>query len=300
MKEQDSTPTQIHGIQYFQTADGFNLSGRDGMVDIKLQGLPIPLIEDDYIAAVEAGAPDYDQTGRGIFQALRTNPDCAFADQYAGILKTAYPHIISEIGGEAIMLDAKEVDTPYLDRKINMLKIMALMEPENPGLSREIGRTLMEKGTRIDALHLAVNAWYSAEKYLGQAVELAPEDSYAAYQYGEAHYVLGHYHQACEIWTGLTEKLTPDEQARLKQRIEAIQQGRLPKVPPVDYLTAISVAFEHRSSDLYETVAIMEDVLADELFCDQFPMSSIREYLAECYLELNLPEKADAARGRSC
>lgn len=300
MEQQALEPTPIHGIQYFQTADGYHLSGRDGMVDIPLQGLPIPLIEEDYLAAVEAGAPDYDQTGRGIFQALRTNPDCVSAHQYAEILKTAYPHIISEIGGEAIMLDAKEVDTPYLDRKINMLKIMALMEPENPGLSREIGRTLMEKGTRIDALHLAVNAWYSAEKYLGMATRFAPEDTYAAYQHGEAHYVLGHYHQACDIWTGLIEKLKADEQAQLKLRIEAIQQASLPKVPPVDYLTAISVALEHRNTDAYETVAIIEDVLADEVFCNQFPMSSIRNYLADCYLELNLPDKADAARGRSC
>jgi hypothetical protein len=72
--------------------------------------------------------------GRGIYQALRLNPDCAGAAVYAAVLKDAYPHIVSELGGQIIMLEAREVDTPYLDRKINYLKIMALLDPDNLGL----------------------------------------------------------------------------------------------------------------------------------------------------------------------
>lgn len=279
-------PTPLAGISYFQPAAGYRLTGRDGAVDLAWDDLPLPLLDEDYRAVVESGTPDYDQVGRGIFQALRINPDCTFAARYAAVLQQAYPHIIAEIGGEAIMLDAKQVDTPYLDRKITLLKIMALMEPANAGLWREIGRTLMEKGTRLDALHLAVQAWYGAEKHLGRSLELEPEDLATAYQFGEAHYVLGHYQQALAVWEPLLTRCGEPEKLRLKARIEAIRRAELPKVPPVDYLTALAVALELRQDNLLETVAIIEDVLADRVFCDQFPMTEVAGLLEQFQREL--------------
>lgn len=279
-------PTPLAGISYFQPSDGYRLTGRDGAVDLAWGDWPLPLLDDDYRAVVESGTPNYDQVGRGIFQALRTNPDCAFAAEYAAVLQQAYPHVIAEIGGEAIMLDAKEVDTPYLDRKVTLLKIMALMEPSNAGLWREIGRTLMEKGTRLDALHLAVQAWYGAERHLTRSLELEPEDLPTAYQCGEAHYVLGHYEQALTIWEPLLPRCGEAERVRLTARIEAIRRHELPKVPPVDYLTALAVALEQRQDNLCETVAIIEDVLADQVFCNQFPMAEVSGLLEQFQREL--------------
>ena len=279
-------PTPLAGISYFQPPAGYRLTGRDGAVDLAWGDRPIPLVDDDYRAVLESGAPGYDQVGRGIFQALRINPDCAFAAQYAAILQQAYPHIIAEIGGEAIMLDAKQVDTPYLDRKITLLKIMALMEPANAGLWREIGRTLMEKGTRLDALHLAVQAWYGAEQHLSRSLELEPEDLATAYQFGEIHYVLGHYQQALAAWEPLLPRCGEAEKLRLNARIEAIRREQLPKVPPVDYLTALAVALELRQDDLHQTVAIIEDVLADQVFCDQFPMAEVTGLLEQFQRQL--------------
>jgi len=285
-------PTPLAGISYFQPAGGYRLTGRDGAVDLPWADLPIPLLDDDYRSVVESGLPTYDQVGRGIFQALRINPDCAFGAEYATILQQAYPHLIAEIGGEAIMLDAKEVDTPYLGRKVTLLKIMALMEPANAGLWREIGRTLMEKGSRLDALHLAVQAWYGAERHLGRALQLEPEELSTAYQFGEAHYVLGHYDQALAIWEPLLPRHGAAERLRLTARIEEIRRGELPKVPPVDYLTALAVALEQRQDNLYETVAIIEDVLADQVFCDQFPMVEVAALLEQFRRELNLAAPA--------
>lgn len=279
-------PTPLTGISYFQPANGYRLTGRDGAVDLAWGDWPLPLLDEDYRAVLESGTPGYDQVGRGIFQALRINPDCAFASQYAAVLQQAYPHIIAEIGGEAIMLDAKQVDTPYLDRKVTLLKIMTLMEPANAGLWREIGRTLMEKGTRLDALHLALQAWYGAEKHLGRSLELEPDDLATAYQFGETHYVLGHYEQALAIWEPLLARCGEAETLRLSARIEAIRRGELPKLPPVDYLTALAVALELRQDDLHETVAIIEDVLADQVFCDQFPMVEVTGLLAQFQREL--------------
>ena len=91
-------PTPLEGISYFQPAEGYRISGRDGRVDIPFE-FPIPLSDEDYRAALEEGQPGYDQVGQGMFRALRQNPACVYAMDYARVLQDGYPHIIAEIGG---------------------------------------------------------------------------------------------------------------------------------------------------------------------------------------------------------
>lgn len=294
-------PTKNDGITYFTPPAGYVLTGRDGMVNIPWDGKPpIPLLNEDCPLAVESGSADYDMVGRGIYQALRLNPECEHAVDYADVLKDAYPHIVSELGGQIIMLDAKEVDTPYLDRKINFLKIMALLDRENAGLHVEIARTFSDKGGRLSTLHQAVGSWYGAEKHLKHALELKPDDLHAAYEYGEALYVLGRYQQAAETWTEIIPQLDDKQRARVAARIAAILAGKLPLVPPLDYLTAIAVAVEeHQAGRNDEAAAIIEDVLADPVFAEQFPMNEVYYLLGTCYQEIGLMEEAAAAFKRS-
>jgi len=294
-------PTRIEGIRYYTPPTGFTLTGRDGMVSIPWEGRPpIPVTDEDF-AAVEGGSlPDYDMVGRGIYQALRHNPECNYAGDYAAVLKEAYPHIISELGGQIIMLEAKEVDTPYLDRKVNFLRIMVLLDPDNAGLQLEIARTLSDKGSRLSTLHQAISSWYGAEKALTKALELDPANHPAAYEYGEALYVLGRYEKAADVWQGITAGLGLSEQRRIEARIAAILAGRLPLVPPVDYLTAISVAVEaHHAGRNDDAAAIIEDVLADPVFAEQFPMNEIYYLLGTCYQELGMAHEAAEAFKRS-
>src|SRR5665647_2053207 len=103
-------PTALDGIRYYTPPDNYHLLGRDGLVAILWQGKPpLPLLQEDFNSAEASGAPDYDMVGRGIYQALRLDPECAGAAQYAAVLKDAYPHIVAELGGQIVMLDAKEV-----------------------------------------------------------------------------------------------------------------------------------------------------------------------------------------------
>jgi tetratricopeptide (TPR) repeat protein len=294
-------PTKVEGIRYYTPPAGFVLSGRDGMVCMPWDNRPpIPLLDEDFPAVAGGAGPDYDMVGRGIYQTLRQNPECTFAADYAAVLKEAYPHIISELGGQIIMLDAKEVDTPYLDRKINFLKIMALLDPHNAGVHREIARTFSDKGSRLSTLHQAVNSWYGAEKHLAKALGLAPTDHHAAYEYGEALYVLGRYEQAAAAWQDITAGLGISEQRKIEARIAAILAGKLPLVPPVDYLTAISVAVEaHHAGRNDDAAAIIEDVLADPVFAEQFPMNEIYYLLGTCYQEMGMAHEAADAFKRS-
>jgi tetratricopeptide (TPR) repeat protein len=294
-------PTKSEGIRYYTPPPGFILTGRDGMVCIPWEGRPpIPLLEEDFQTVEGGSLPDYDIVGRGIYQLLRHNPECAFAAEYAAVLKSAYPHIISELGGQIIMLDAKEVDTPYLDRKINALKIMSLLDPGNAGVHLEIARTLSDKGSRLATLHQAVSSWYGAEKSLAKAVELDPVNHHAAYEYGEALYVLGRYEQAAAVWQEIAAGLGLPDQRKIEARIAAILAGKRPLVPPVDYLTAISVAVEaHHTGRNDDAAAIIEDVLADPVFAEQFPMNEIYYLLGTCYQEMGMAHEAAEAFKRS-
>lgn len=294
-------PSWIEGIKYVTPRPDYVLTGRDGMVSIPWEGRPpIPLEEKDFEKLAGDPAPDYDMVGNGMYLALRHKPDCTFAAEYAAILKEAYPHIISELGGQIIMLDAKEVDTPYLDRKINFLKIMALIDPGNAGVHQEIARTYADKGSRLSTLHQATDSWYGAEKHLKRALELNPADLHSGYEYGEALYVLGRYDRAAEVWLELPEELEPAGREKIEGRIAAIRSGRLPKVPPVDYLTAIAMAVESHHAGLNdEAAAIIEDVLADPVFPEQFPMNEVHYLLGTCYQEMGMMNEAAEAFRRS-
>jgi len=300
-QKQPSGPTPLDGIRYFSPPDDYLLCGRDGLVSILWQGKPpLPLLEEDFPAAAESGAPDYDMVGRGIYQTLRLDPDCVGAAVYAGVLKDAYPHIISELGGQIIMLDAKEVDAPYLDRKINLLKIMALLDPENAGLPLEIARTYVDKGSRLSSMHHAVTCWYAAEKQLKTSLALRPDDIHAAYEYGEALYILGRYEQSAELWSGLITALDPGERVRVEAQVAGILAGRIPMVPPLDYLTALSVAVElHDNGFSDDAAAIIKDVLADSVFAEQFPLNEVYNLLGTCYQETGLMAEAAEAFKRS-
>ncbi|MGB9080681.1 MAG: hypothetical protein WCD00_05235 [Desulfuromonadaceae bacterium] len=300
-REQQTQPTPLAGIRYFTPPDDYLLRGRDGRVEI-LWGdrPPIPLLEEDFAAAEEIGGPDYDMVGRGIYQALRLNPDCAGAAGYAAVLKDAYPHIVSELGGQIIMLEAREVDTPYLDRKINFLKIMALLDPANPALALEIARAYVDKGTRLSSIQFAVTCWYAAEKQLKTAMALDPGDRHTAYEYGEVLYMLGRYEQAAGIWSEVAVLLEPAERARVEERVAGIRAGKIPAVPPLDYLTALSVAVEqHLDGFNGEAAAIINDVLADPIFAAQFPLNEVYYLLGTCYQEIGLMDKAAEAFKRS-
>jgi tetratricopeptide (TPR) repeat protein len=300
-RTEQGQPTPFEGIRYFTPPEGYRLSGRDGLVAI-LWGdrPPIPLLEEDFAALEAGGEPDYDMVGRGIYQVLRLNPDCGGAARYAAVLKDAYPHIVSELGGQIIMLEARDVDTPYLDRKINFLKIMALIDPNNAGLPLEIARTYIDKGSRLSSMQHAVTCWYAAEKHLKTALEVSPGDRHALYEYGEALYVLGRYEQAAEVWSETSSLLDPAERARVEARIAGILVGKTPAVPPLDYLTALAVAVEqHQNGFSDDAAAIIKDVLADPIFAEQFPLNEVYYLLGTCYQQIGLMDEAAEAFKRS-
>ena len=137
-------PTPVSGIRYCIPPAGYVMTGLDQRVRIPCGDLPLPLLEDDY-NAIEGLHPSYDAVGRGIYHVLRADPDCTFGSRYALILQEGYPHFISEMASQIVMMDKKDLDVAYLDRKINYLKIFALIEPGNERFPLGIGMTFMDR-----------------------------------------------------------------------------------------------------------------------------------------------------------
>jgi tetratricopeptide (TPR) repeat protein len=225
---------------------------------------------------------------------LRANPDCVFGEKYARILQEGYPHYISEMASQILMLDKKEVDVAYLERKISYLKIFALIEPGNAGLLLEIGQSYMDKGLNLSALLQTTASLYRAEEFLRKAIRLSPDEQIISYRLGEVFYILGKYDDALSCWSGILDQKMACEGKDLAGRCERIEAGILPKVPVVDYLEAIGAAFDfHMNGEFAEAAGILYDVLEDDVFREEFPLPEISYVLGLCCSGMGMPRYAE-------
>ncbi|BCG46331.1 TPR domain protein [Citrifermentans bremense] len=273
--------TPIPGIVYYEPPSGSQVTGLDGKVVLPLGPEPLPLLEED-VQKLAGEPPGYDEVGRGIYQALRSDPGCRHCERYAEMLK-GYPHYLSELATNVLMLGEKDVEVPYLERRVKLLRVLALMEPEDANFPLEIGATLLEQGLRFSALHLSTVTLYKAEAYLEKALRLAPDLLKAKSTLAEVYFLLGKYDKAAALWRGLLPDLGGESAAELNARLERIEKGELPKVPAVDYLEAIACAMSLREEGAFqEAAAILNDVMADAWFTLEFPMAEIPYLLALC------------------
>lgn len=286
-------PTPISGIRYYNPPGDGIVTGLDGKVSMELGGFPLPLLEDDYLA-LEGQYPSYDAVGRGVYHALRANPACAHGARYARLLKEGYPHFLSEMASHILMLDKKDVDVAYLDRKINYLKVFALIEPENLRFPLEIGVAYMDKGLSLAALQQTTVSLYRAEEFLRKALSFSPEDTMAGHRLGEVSYLLGKYDDALSCWRGILSKLGGEDAEKMERRLERIDEGVVPKVPTVDYLEAVGAAFAlHQQGEFEEAAAILLDVLDDTVFCEEFRLPEVSYILGQCCANLGMPRYAE-------
>ena len=249
-------------------------------------GCPVPLLEPDY-QALEGELPGYDALGRGIYQALRSDPGCLNCESYGALLKEGYPHYVSELASHIIMLGEKDVEVPYLDRRVNLLRIFALMEPDNAHFPLEIGATLLEKGCRFSALHLSTVTLFKAEAYLVRALELAPGNPKVCSTLAEVRFLLGKYESAAALWRQILPELSVEAAVETNQRLERMERGELPKVPAVDYLEAVAAALTlQQEGEGDEAIAIFTDIMADLYFAIEFPMPEIPYLCALCCVDL--------------
>lgn len=281
--QRDMTP--IAGVTYYRPPSGSQVTGLDGKVVLPLGPEPIPLLDDDY-KALAGQAPGYDAVGRGVYHALRQEPGCRYCERYAELLK-GYPHYVSELASYILMLGEKDVEVPYLERRVKLLRVFSLLEPDNAHFPLEIGTTLLDQGCRLSALHLSTVTLFKAEGYLERARELGGDTPRCLTSLAEVSFLLGKYDKAAALWRALLPQVEPKAQAELNARLERIERGEVPRVPAVDYLEAIAGAMALREEGAYqEATAILNDIMADAWFALEFPMAEIPYLLALCCKDL--------------
>ncbi len=209
--------------------------------------------------------PSEKMIGEGIYDYLRRFPDCPNNTEYARILKAAYPFYISDLGSQIIMLEAKEVDPPYLRRKINMLKILALMETENFGLLQKIGSASFELALIYTELINVRREFSAARLWLEKARRLQPEELENLNLLAQICYFTGSYPQAKLYWQIVVDNLEDGpSKVELASRIKTIVSGNLPKQPMIDSLEMIGIAMEHYHAKEYTEACIIMERLEEE------------------------------------
>ena len=209
--------------------------------------------------------PSEKMIGEGIYDYLRRFPDCPNNSEYARILKAAYPFYISDLGSQIIMLEAKEVDPPYIRRKINMLKIFALIDADNFGLLQKIGSAYFELALIYTELINVRREFSVARLWLEKARRIQPEELSNLNHLAQICYFSGGYPQAKLYWQIIHDKLEDSpSKVELATRIEKIVSGNLPKQPMIDSLENIGVAMEHYNVKEYAEACIIMERLEEE------------------------------------
>jgi tetratricopeptide (TPR) repeat protein len=181
------------------------------------------------------------------------------------LLQEAFPYYLTDIGAQIIMLEAKDVDAPYIRRKICYLKILVLLNPENPQLLQKVGIAFFELGMVYVELINIRREFSHALNFLQRALKLVPRDTTTLNVLGQICYLMGDYAAVQRYWQGVID-LIPDCEARqvLLKRVTRVANGETPRRPLIDDLEAIGVATEHFAAQEYRLAAEIMNRLEEE------------------------------------
>ncbi|WP_020676269.1 tetratricopeptide repeat protein [Geopsychrobacter electrodiphilus] len=228
---------------------------------VELPQIPLPL----YLETCSNEVPSDKQVGIGLYNYLRRFPDCPRCTDYAQILQQAFPYYLTDIGSQIIMLEAKDVDAPYIRRKINYLKILVLLSPENPQLLQKVGIAYFELGMIYVELINVRRELSHAISFLQRSLNFVPQDTATLNVLGQISYLMGDYPGVQRYWQGVVD-LIPDGAARqlLVQRLARVVDGQAPQQPLINDLEAIGIATEHFVVQEYEAAAEIMNRLEEE------------------------------------
>jgi tetratricopeptide (TPR) repeat protein len=256
------TPLDPHEYSFWTPEPNTAVSVGPEETRVILPEIPLPIGRADLI---EGQRPTDKQIGVGIYNYLRRFPDCPFNAAYAKLLKDAYAYYISDLGAQIIMLESKDVDPPYVRRKISYLKILALLEPANPGLLLRIGAAYFELALIYSELIHVRRELMNAVTWLQKSLLLVPKDRTVLNYLGQTCYLLGDYSAVTRYWRGVIDQL-PEGAARrtLQQRLQRIADEDLPVRPLVDDFETVGVAMEHYHLQEFDEARLIMDRLEEE------------------------------------
>lgn len=205
------------------------------------------------------GPPD-DAIGQALYDYLRQFPDCPGNAVYAGLLRDAWPHYISDLAAYAVMLDAKQVEPAYVLRKLGCLKILHLLEPSNRGLLEQLSRGFFELALDFGELANCRSHLREAMRYGQELLALSVEDVQALSLLAEIDFLLGDYPAAGDKWRRLAaQRDDPALLAAVEARLGGLDEAVDSETAPVDDLEAFAEAMRlHAFGDCERAADLLE------------------------------------------
>lgn len=278
---------------FWQPPTGHTVETGADSVEFVLPQIPLPIsgsLDNEEI-------PSDNLIGSGLYDYLRQFPDCPLNSAYAALLRDAWPHYISDLASMIVMLDHKEVDAPYVRRKIAGLQILLLLEPDNPGLQQQLGMAFYDLALNFVELCDCRAHLTRSMQYFSTALDLSPDDPTSLNYLAQIDYLIGDYPKAVSRWQALLALITDAETTTaLSSRIESISGDELPEHPLLSDLESVGESMQFLANGAPEEARrILETLEEQQLLITEFPNPEFYSLLAVSRERTNDPDGARIA-----
>lgn len=255
---------------------------------VPLPQQPLPI----YSHATQDGSrPDDNALGAGIYEYLRRYPDCEEGYYLADLLRNAYPHYLGDIAAQVIMIEEKEVDAPFLRRKITGLKILSLLDAQ-PQLFYQLGLSYFEFATMFTELAHCRKHFLAAREYLRRSLILDNANPAALNLLAQIEAWFGMRDEAFSLWKQAAALVEEPTRSALLQRAENLQQS-LKADPLIDELEDLGETLVLiGSGDFGEALATLERIQEQGRVMAEWPNPEFYYLLGHCREECGDPEQA--------
>lgn len=267
-------------FEFWQPPTGAAVSVGPERKQVLLPPAPLPLPR----AAMADTLPADAAIGQGVYDYLRQFPDCIHNRVYAELLRDAYPHFISDLAAQAVMIDAKQVDAAFVGRKLTCLKILHLLEPENRGLLQQLCRGYFELALEFSELASCRQHLRDALRFGQELLKLDPADLPTLSLLAEIDLFFGDIPAALAKWGRLAELVDdPATRDKLRKRSAGFASEHYPETPLVDDLESLAEAMHlHAIGDYRQAVSLLENLEARGRLMAILPFADFYWLLGVC------------------
>jgi tetratricopeptide (TPR) repeat protein len=265
-------------FNFWHPPTGYTVETGAESTDFLLPTIPLPLLN----SKASEQTPSADMIGSGLYDYLRQFPDCPYNSEYAALLRDAWPHYLADLAAMIVMLDHKDVDAPYIRRKISGLQILLLLNSDNAGLKQQLGIAFYELALNYIELCHCRSHLTRAIRYFAEADKSLPHDPANLNYMAQIDYLLGDYPKAMERWQLLLTQVQDEPtQSTLLARIEKVKEQELPDHPLLVDLESIGEAMHFLASgEPEEAKAILEKLEQEQVVPTEFPNPEFYSLLA--------------------
>lgn len=256
---------------------------------VPLPQIPLPINFTD----MDENPSDY-VVGEGVYDYLRQFPDCLYNEDYAILLRDGYPHYLSDLAAQVVMLDAKDVEPSYVFRKLTYLKILRLLDPDNAGLLGQLSQGFYGLAMTFTELPQVHRNLLDAMRYGQDLLKLKPDDPAALNLLAEVDMLFGDYPAAITKFRRLLAVLTDSKISDpVEARLESCVEVGFPDHPLVDDLERIGDAMQlYAAKDYPLATELLERLEEDNYFMSELKSADFLCLLGMCRLKTDDPAGA--------